>query len=130
MLLVYRDRLSKIKLFARIGDIMKGIFSGLKAFIRMKDKLEFAVHTIIIWSFYIIMTWVVFYALPATKLSDDNSRIVPLYEYHHKDTEQRLYLTEEQPDKGRTRTKEPLCRVWKAPDEILIDSMAKSAPDF
>jgi len=71
-----------------------------------------------------------FYALPATKLSDDNSRIVPLYEYHHKDTEQRLYLTEEQPDKGRTRTKEPLCRVWKAPDEILIDSMAKSAPDF
>ena len=66
MLLVYRDRLRKIKLFARIGDIMKGIFSGLKAFIRMKDKLEFAVHTIIIWSFYIIMTWVVFYALPAT----------------------------------------------------------------
>jgi hypothetical protein len=72
-----------------------------------------------------------FYALPPTDLSKDNSRIVPLHEYHHKDTEQRLYSTEEQlGKKGWIRTEKPLCRVWKAPDEILIDSMAKPAPDF
>ncbi|HCC71138.1 MAG TPA: hypothetical protein DEQ09_08320, partial [Bacteroidales bacterium] len=51
---------------ARIGDIMKGILNGLKSFIKMKNKLEFIFHTIIIWSFYIVMTWVIFYALPST----------------------------------------------------------------
>lgn len=66
MLTIYRKRLMKIKLFARAGDILKGIFSGLKTFTLMKDKFEFIVHTIIIWSFYIIMTWVIFYAIPAT----------------------------------------------------------------
>ncbi|HCC70459.1 MAG TPA: hypothetical protein DEQ09_04820, partial [Bacteroidales bacterium] len=64
MLIKYKERLMKIKAFARIGDIMKGILNGLKSFIKMKNKLEFIFHTIIIWSFYIVMTWVIFYALP------------------------------------------------------------------
>ncbi|MBN1388761.1 MAG: flippase-like domain-containing protein [Bacteroidales bacterium] len=66
VLTIYRERLMKLKLFAKIGDILKGIFSGLKSFVRMKDKLEFIIHTIVIWSFYIIMTWVIFYAIPST----------------------------------------------------------------
>ncbi len=66
MILVYRERLMKIKLLAKISDIMKGILSGLKTFIKMKDKLEFIFHTLVIWSFYITMTWVIFYALPST----------------------------------------------------------------
>ena len=66
MLIKYKERLMKIKAFARIGDIMKGILNGLKSFIKMKNKLEFIFHTIIIWSFYIVMTWVIFYALPST----------------------------------------------------------------
>lgn len=66
MLLMYRERLMKIKLFAKISDIMKGIFRGLKTFISMKAKLEFIIHTIIIWSFYIVMTWVIIYAIPST----------------------------------------------------------------
>ncbi len=66
MLTVYRRRLRQVKLLARIGDILKGIYSGLKSFTAMKDRLEFIIHTIIIWSLYIIMTWAVFYALPAT----------------------------------------------------------------
>jgi len=73
----------------------------------------------------------IFYALPPTELKNDNSSIVPLYEYHHKDTEQRLYSVKERFDKkGWTRTEKPLCRVWKAPDEILIDSMAKPTLDY
>ena len=72
-----------------------------------------------------------FYALPSTDFSNDNSRIVPLYEYYHKDTEQHLYSTEAQlAEKGWTHTKKPLCRVWKAPDEILLDSKAKPALDY
>ncbi len=66
MLLVYRERLMKIRLFAKIGDIIKGIVRGLKTFISMKDKLEFILHTVIIWVLYTVMTWLVFYSLPAT----------------------------------------------------------------
>lgn len=66
MLFIYRERLMRIKAFAKLGDIMKGVFNGLKSFVRMKDKLEFIFHTVLIWSSYIIMTWVIFYALPST----------------------------------------------------------------
>ncbi|MFP4489724.1 MAG: lysylphosphatidylglycerol synthase transmembrane domain-containing protein, partial [Bacteroidales bacterium] len=45
MVTVYRRRLRKIKLFTRIGDILKGIYSGLKSFTAMKDRLEFIIHT-------------------------------------------------------------------------------------
>jgi hypothetical protein len=72
-----------------------------------------------------------FYALPSTDLSNNNSRIVPLYEHYHKDTEQRLYSVKEQlGKKGWTRKEKPLCHVWKAPDEILLDSRAKPALDY
>lgn len=33
---------------------------------KMMDKFEFILHTLIIWSFYVIMTWVIFYAIPTT----------------------------------------------------------------
>jgi len=66
MLIKYRERLMKIKAFAKIGDIMKGIFNGLKSFLKMKDKLEFIIHTVILWSCYTVMAWVIFYALPST----------------------------------------------------------------
>lgn len=68
LFLLYRGRMRQMKLLTRIRDIIKGIFSGLKTFIKMKmmDKFEFILHTLIIWSFYVIMTWVIFYAIPTT----------------------------------------------------------------
>ena len=68
-----------------------------------------------------------FYALPPTDTGNENSSVVSLYEYRHKDTEQRLYSIEKQlGKKGWTRTEKPLCRVWRAPpDSLLLDSKAK-----
>jgi len=66
MFFIYRERLMKNRLLARMGDILKGIISGLKSFIKMKDKLEFIIHTLIIWTCYIVMTWVILYAIPST----------------------------------------------------------------
>ncbi|MBS0010832.1 MAG: flippase-like domain-containing protein [Bacteroidales bacterium] len=63
---IYRKRMKKMHIYTRTRDIIKGVFSGLKTFIKMKDKAEFILHSIIIWSFYIIMTWVIFFALPST----------------------------------------------------------------
>jgi uncharacterized protein (TIRG00374 family) len=66
MIYIYWERLKKVKILSKAGNIMKGIFTGLRTFLRMKDKLEFIIHTIIMWSLYIIMTWVVLYAIPST----------------------------------------------------------------
>jgi len=49
--------------------------------------------------------------------------------YRHADTGQLLYSIEARlGEKGWIRTENPLCRVWKAPtDMLLLDSKAKPA---
>jgi hypothetical protein len=68
-----------------------------------------------------------FYVLPPTDLTNENSHIAPLYEYRHADTGQRLYCINAQlHKKGWVRMEKPLCRAWKAPEDILLlDSKAK-----
>jgi len=68
-----------------------------------------------------------FYALPANGPKSDNPCIVPLYEYYHAETGRRIYsIKSAMEEKGWTRTKEPLCRVYKAPPAPpLLDSTAK-----
>jgi hypothetical protein len=68
-----------------------------------------------------------FYALPSSEPESENSCIVPLYEYYRTDTEQRIYSTKPAlEEKGRSRTENILCRVWKAPPApLLLDSKAK-----
>lgn len=70
-----------------------------------------------------------FYALPSIDTGKENSSVVPLYEYRHADTEQRLYSVQARLDKkGWISTENPLCRVWKAPpDPLLLD--IKARPD-
>ncbi len=73
-----------------------------------------------------------FYALPFAESVNQTSSIVPLYEYRHADTEQRLYSIQARLDKKEwIRTKNPLCRVWKAPANILLlDGKAKPAAGY
>ncbi|HIJ53382.1 MAG TPA: hypothetical protein HPP66_09540 [Planctomycetes bacterium] len=73
-----------------------------------------------------------FYALPPTNLTNENSCVVPLYEYRHTDTGQRLYSIEARlGKKDLIRTEDPLCRVWKAPTDILLlDNKAKPADGY
>jgi len=68
-----------------------------------------------------------FYALPQTDMPNENSHIVSLYEYSRADTGQRLYCINAQlHKKDWVRMEKPLCRVWKAPEDILLlDSRAK-----
>lgn len=73
-----------------------------------------------------------FYALSTTDTGKENSSVVSLYEYRHTDTEQRLYSIQSRLDqKGWIRTENPLCRVWKAPANILLlDSKARPAAGY
>lgn len=64
-LLIYlsRKRLYRFSLVRKIRDILSGVLDGLKTIYRMKRKWEFVLHSVLIWIFYILMTWVVVYAL-------------------------------------------------------------------
>ena len=65
-LIRYRKRLRKIKFFARLIELAKGIISGLKTIISLKRKWEFIFHTLFMWICYTLMTWVVVFAIGPT----------------------------------------------------------------
>jgi hypothetical protein len=62
----YRNRLRKIRFFAKIFDTAKGIIHGLKSVTAIKNRWEFAFHTVFIWVNYALMTWVVVFAVKST----------------------------------------------------------------
>jgi len=62
----YRHSLRKIRFFAKMFDLAKGIINGLKTITNLKHKWEFVFHTVFIWLNYALMTWVVVFSLEAT----------------------------------------------------------------
>jgi glycosyltransferase 2 family protein len=70
ILYVTREKLRKIRFFAKFFDITKGIIHGLKTVARIQRKGEFIFHTIFIWVNYILMTWVVVFAVKSTSHLD------------------------------------------------------------
>lgn len=62
----YRHDLRKIKFFAKIFVIARGIIDGLKTITSLDRKWEFIFHTIFIWVNYTLMTWVVVFAIDST----------------------------------------------------------------
>ena len=63
LLYLFRKSLARFSLVRKISDFLKGIYSGLLSIYRMKRKWEFILHSLLIWFLYILMTWVVVYAL-------------------------------------------------------------------
>jgi uncharacterized protein (TIRG00374 family) len=66
LMIRYRHSLRKIRLFAKIFDIAKGVISGLKTIMNLERKWEFIFITISIWVSYALMTWVVVFCLEST----------------------------------------------------------------
>ena len=62
----YRHSLSKIRFFAKMFNLAKGIINGFKTITHLKRKWEFVFHTFFIWINYALMTWVVVFSLDAT----------------------------------------------------------------
>ncbi len=46
---------------------IKGLWEGLVTIFRMKDRWSYIGHTLIIWTCYVVMFWIPFYALDFTK---------------------------------------------------------------
>jgi glycosyltransferase 2 family protein len=70
--IIYRNRekLRKIRFFAKIFDTLNGITHGLKTITAIEKKWEFIFHTVFIWLNYLLMTWVVVFTLDSTSHLD------------------------------------------------------------
>jgi uncharacterized membrane protein YbhN (UPF0104 family) len=66
----YRERLRKIRFFAKIFETLTGITHGLKTITAIEHKWEFIFHTVFIWVNYLLMTWVVVFAIKSTSHLD------------------------------------------------------------
>jgi uncharacterized protein (TIRG00374 family) len=64
----YREKLRKIRFFAKIFDTLTGITHGLKTITAIEHKWEFIFHTVFIWVNYLLMTWVVVFAIKSTSI--------------------------------------------------------------
>jgi glycosyltransferase 2 family protein len=66
LMIRFRKNLRKIRFFAKMFDLAKGIIDGLKTITNLNRKWEFLFHTIFIWINYALMTWVVVFAVEST----------------------------------------------------------------
>ena len=66
LIYLFRKKLGKFAVIRKIREILLGIGEGLKTIYKMERKWEFIFHSILIWILYILMTWMVVFALEET----------------------------------------------------------------
>lgn len=66
LLYIFRKKLSRFVIIKKFLGILKGIVDGLKTIYKMERKWEFILHSLLIWFLYIMMTWMVVFALEET----------------------------------------------------------------
>ena len=66
LMIRYKKGLRKIRFFAKMFGLARGIINGLKTITNLERKWEFIFHTIFIWINYTLMTWVVVFSLEST----------------------------------------------------------------
>ena len=58
--------LAKNKLYQKLASLWNGFLDGIKTIFTMEKKGLFIIYTLLIWGFYVVMTWLPFYMLPET----------------------------------------------------------------
>ena len=58
--------LSQNRLYQKIASMWNGFVDGIKSIFTMEKKGLFIIYTLLIWGFYVVMTWLPFYMLPET----------------------------------------------------------------
>ncbi|MBR6774372.1 MAG: flippase-like domain-containing protein [Bacteroidales bacterium] len=61
-----RDKILQNKLWRKIASLWNGFIDGMKSIFTMQKKGLFIIYTLLIWGFYVVMTWLPFYMLPET----------------------------------------------------------------
>lgn len=58
--------LSHLKLFVKINSLIQGLLEGLQSIFKMKNRFQYLLATLLIWSLYLGMFWICFFSLPQT----------------------------------------------------------------
>lgn len=66
LLFLFRKKIMKVSFAERIKTFLRGVIDGFASIGKMKKKWLFVLHTLIIWSAYIAMTYLGFSALKET----------------------------------------------------------------
>lgn len=66
LVFLFRRSLARFSLVRRAGSFLKGIIDGLKTIHKMERKWEFIIHSVLIWFLYILMSWMVVFAMEET----------------------------------------------------------------
>ena len=70
-IIVFRKKIKPIlkKIYVKAIELKKGLISSVKSVMKMKKKLLFLLHTVIIWTGYVAMFYICFFAFePTSKL--------------------------------------------------------------
>lgn len=59
-------RRSDHRYMIKIRDFARGLLEGMRSILRMKKKMAFLAHTLFIWIMYLLMFYVIKYAIPET----------------------------------------------------------------
>ncbi len=62
----YHNHLEELPGYPKIKELITGLLDGIKTIKRMRQKWLFLFYTVMIWVFYILMTWAPFYMLHET----------------------------------------------------------------
>jgi len=66
-LILFRHQILRIRGFSKIREVIRGVMTGIRSVFRMKKRGEFLLYTFLVWGMYFLMTWVVFFTIPATR---------------------------------------------------------------
>ncbi len=63
---ILKNKLQEFKIIKRIIEFFKGMLKGFISVLKLKQRFLFLTYTIIIWTCYLLMTYVVFFSIEST----------------------------------------------------------------
>jgi uncharacterized protein (TIRG00374 family) len=63
---IFRTQIREVPLFRKVTNFLRGLVDGIRTIQRMKQKLAFIFWTVVIWTLYVMMTYMGFYSLAET----------------------------------------------------------------
>ncbi|MCF6213279.1 MAG: flippase-like domain-containing protein [Flavobacteriaceae bacterium] len=66
LVLYFVFKTSKSAFVLKIKEFAKGLLEGVMSIVKMKKKVVFILHTVFIWTLYVLMFYVVTFAIPET----------------------------------------------------------------
>lgn len=62
----YKNHLQELPFYNKFRELVLGLLDGIKTIQRMRQKWLFLFYTLMIWGFYVLMTWIPLYMLSET----------------------------------------------------------------